>query len=137
MNRASLTVFFEDPFWVGIYEREADEAYEVCRIVFGAEPKDYEVNCFLLQNWSNLRFAPSTKAEQIAERHFNPKRMQRDIRKQKQHMGIGTRAQQALKLQQEQGKAERRDRFRQKRESEKEYRYELRQAKQKEKHRGH
>ena len=33
---------FEDPFWVGIYERYDDGQYEVCKITCGAEPKDYE-----------------------------------------------------------------------------------------------
>ncbi len=40
--KSRLTVFFEDPFWVGLYEREDGGSYEVCRVVFGAEPKDKE-----------------------------------------------------------------------------------------------
>ena len=28
---STLTVLFEDPFWVGIYERESDGRYQVCR----------------------------------------------------------------------------------------------------------
>ena len=38
-----LTVFFEDPFWVGIFERVESGKLSVCRVVFGSEPKDYEV----------------------------------------------------------------------------------------------
>ena len=38
-----LTVFFEDPFWVGIFERIEKGKLSVCRVVFGSEPKDYEV----------------------------------------------------------------------------------------------
>ena len=38
-----VTVLFENPIWIGLCEREADGLYEVCRTVFGAEPKDYEV----------------------------------------------------------------------------------------------
>ena len=43
MDKVSLTflVFFEDPFWIGIVERISDGTMEVCRITFGAEPKDY------------------------------------------------------------------------------------------------
>ena len=37
----TLTVLFDEPFWVGLYERETDGRYEVARVVFGAEPKDY------------------------------------------------------------------------------------------------
>ena len=28
---ARLTVWFADPFWVGVYEREAEGRLEVCR----------------------------------------------------------------------------------------------------------
>ncbi len=35
-----LTVLFEPPFWIGLCEREEDGQYAVCRIVFGAEPRE-------------------------------------------------------------------------------------------------
>lgn len=35
---------------------------------------------------------------------MNPKKMQRDVKRQMQNIGIGTKSQQALKLQQEQNK---------------------------------
>ena len=79
MARSTLTVFFENPFWVGVYERIDDDRYEVCKITFGAEPKDYEVWDFLLKNWSKLKFSPPSKAERVEERKINPKRMQREI----------------------------------------------------------
>ena len=41
-----LTVFFEEPFWVGVYERQSGNRLEVCKITFGAEPKDYEIMTF-------------------------------------------------------------------------------------------
>lgn len=47
---ALLTMLFEDPFWIGIYERTCDGQYEVCKITFGTEPKDYEVHTFYLEN---------------------------------------------------------------------------------------
>jgi len=134
---SKLTVLFEDPFWIGLYEREDNGRYEVCKITFGAEPKDYEVYEFLLKNWSKLRFSPSIEAEISADKHINPKRMQRLINKQIADTGIGTKAQQALKLQQEQGKQEQKTRSREQREAEKQFQFELQQEKRKEKHRGH
>lgn len=134
---SKLTVLFEEPFWIGIYERENDGKYEVCKITFGAEPKEYEVYDFILKNWIKLRFSPSIEVEKIGEKHINPKRMQRAIRNQLQNTGIGTKAQNALKLQQEQGKLERKSRFREDREAEKEHQFKLQQEKRKEKHRGH
>ena len=35
-----LTVFFEAPFWVGVFERFEGGTLSVCKITFGAEPKD-------------------------------------------------------------------------------------------------
>ena len=137
MVRSTLTVFFEHPFWVGIYERIDCNQYEVCKITFGAEPKDYEVWDFLLKNWSKLKFSSPIKAKDFEEPKINPKRMQREIRSSLQERGMGTKAQQALKLQHEQNKLERKAVSREQREAEKERQYELRQQKKRDKHRGH
>jgi len=40
--RSSLTVLFENPFWIGLYERIEGDKYEVCKITFGAEPKAFD-----------------------------------------------------------------------------------------------
>lgn len=134
---SKLTILFESPFWIGLYEREHDGRYEICKITFGAEPKDYEVYDFMLKNWSMLRFSPSIEAVMISEKRINPKRMQRLIKKQIEDTGIGTKAQQALKLQQEQRKLQQKSRSREQQEEEKQRQFELRQIKHKEKHRGH
>ena len=135
--KSRLTVLFEEPFWIGLYERESDGRYEACKITFGAEPKDYEVYEFLLKNWDKLRFSPSIAVKQAEDRRINPKRMQRVINKQTEVTGIGTKAQQAIKLQQEQGKLARKVRTREQKEEEKQRQFELKQEKRKEKHRGH
>lgn len=134
--KSSLTILFENPFWIGLYERIDNGKYEVCKITFGAEPKDYAVYDFLLHNWSNLRFSPPVTIENVEERHINPKRMQRQISAQLQDKGIGTKAQQALKLQHEQGRVKRKEQSREQKEAERERQYTLRQDKKKEKHRG-
>ncbi len=134
---SKLTVFFEKPFWVAIYERQDDGRYEVCKITFGAEPKDYEVFDYILKNWHRLCFTWSIEAEQRIVRRVSPKRMQRDISKQIYNVGTGTKAQQALKLQHERLKLERKTNYREKRDAERERLFELRQQKRKEKHKGH
>ena len=130
-----LTVFFEEPFWVGVFERVSDGKLSVCKITFGAEPKDYEVYEFILKNYYQLRFSPAV-ATDVKETSRNPKRVQRAVRKQVQNIGIGTKSQQALKLQQEQLKTERKIASREQRETEKQRQFELKQQKRKEKHRG-
>ena len=134
---AVLTVLFEDPFWVGLYEREASGTYQVCKITFGAEPKDHEVYAFLLEHWRHLPFSPSMEGAVPEERRVNPKRMQRQIRRSLQNTGIGTKAQQALQLQREQDKKERSRRCREDREAEAQRQFALRQVKRWEKHKGH
>lgn len=132
----SLTIMFENPFWIGLYERIDGGKYEVCKITFGAEPKDYEVYDFMLKNWKDLKFSPPVRAEMCVEQKLNPKRLQREINSQLENKGIGTKAQQALQLQREQSKTERKVKSKEQREAEKERQYALRQEKKKAKHRG-
>lgn len=130
-----LTVFFEEPFWVGVFECISEEKLSVCKVTFGAEPKDYEVYEFVLKNYYRLRFS-SAVATDVKETGRNLKRIQREVRKQVQNIGISTKSQQALKLQQEQLKIERKTLSREQREAEKQRQFELKQQKRKEKHRG-
>ena len=138
MNKtmAKLTVYFENPFWVGLYERSEQGKYEVAKIIFGAEPKDGEICDFLCQNWTQLSFSPSIQHSMSTSPRINPKRMQRCINKEI-HEGIGTKAQQALQLQREQRKKERKIFSKEQREAEKQRQFALRQEKRKEKHKGH
>ena len=63
--------------------------------------------------------------------------MQRNAKKQMQENGIGTKSQQALKMQQEQNKQERKLRSREQKEADKQRMFELKQQKKREKHKGH
>ncbi|MBR0382973.1 MAG: YjdF family protein [Eubacterium sp.] len=135
-NVIKLTVYFEDPFWVGVFERVENEKLSVAKTTFGAEPKDYQVHEFINLNYNRLSFSPTIKT-MTKDIGKNPKRAQRDARKQTLGKGIGTKSQQALKLQQEQNKLERKARSRKQKEAEKQRLFELKQIKKKEKHKGH
>ena len=130
-----LVVYFEDPFWVGIFERTEDGALSAAKVTFGAEPRDCEVLEFVQKHYFSLSFSPAVETA-VRETKRNPKRMQRDVKRQLQETGIGTKSQQALKFQQEQGKQARRERSREQRLAEAERMFELKQQKKKEKHRG-
>ncbi len=67
------------PFWVGVFERVSEGKLSVCKVTFGAEPKDYEVYDFVLKNYYQLRFSP-TVATDVKEVGRNPKRVQRHVR---------------------------------------------------------
>ena len=130
-----LTVLFEEPFWIGIFEHISDGKLRVCKVTFGAEPRDYEVYDFILRNYDRLIFSPAVDAKAEAEAK-NPKRIQREAKKQMQCTGIGTKSQQALSAQREQMKTERKQISREQREEMKQRLFELKQQKRKEKHRG-
>lgn len=136
--KACFTVYFEDPFWVGIYERIYNNKLEVCKVTFGAEPKDYEVYQFLLRNTYKLKF--STPIDNDIKNILtisNPKRLKRKIEKQLNTcVGVGTKSQQALKLQREANRIVSKQKTREQIEAEKQRKFELRQQKKKDKHRG-
>ena len=131
-----LTVFFEEPFRVGIFERIEDGKLSVAKITFGAEPKDYEVQEYIQKCYFSLKFSPVVETV-VKDIKRNPKRMQREAKKQMLEIGIGTKSQQALKLQQEQNKQERKEKGRKKKEAEEQRMFELKQRKKREKHKGH
>ena len=139
MNTCKLTVLYNEPFWVGIFEVEEGECYKASKVTFGAEPKDAEVYEFLLKNYYKLNFVKveTEKDEQKLKKKENPKRLQRKIHKEVQNKGIGTKAQNALKKQHEENKIERKKRTREQKEAEEKMIYEMKKQKKKEKHKGH
>ncbi len=138
MDKVSMKfqVFFEDPFWIGICERVVENQLSVCKITFGSEPKEPELQDYILRNWYQLKFSPTTEVEVKQKAWMNPKRLQREARKQLIHIGIGTKSQQALKLQQEENKLIRQTNTKKQQEEMAERLFALKQLKKKEKHRG-
>lgn len=132
---ANLTVFFEEPFWVGVFERMEGGHLSVCKVTFGAEPRDYEVWEFILENYDKLKFSPSIDVI-VKKESANPKRIQRNAKKQTLSKGIGTKAQQALQMQREKRKADCKAIRREQNQAEQQRRFELKQQKRKQKHKG-
>lgn len=131
-----LTVLFESPFWVGIFEKEQDGKYSVARIVFGAEPRDFEVFEFVINKMDQLKFS-DPQEDEIVKRKVNPKRLQREVKKEISKKNIVSKAQDALRLEIEKNKKERRSFNSKLKEMIKQKRFELKQQKKKEKKRGH
>ena len=139
MNDAAavaLTVFFQEPFWIGVFERVEDGRLSVCKVTFGAEPKDYEVHEYLLKQYYNLRFSSAVEADE-RKKADNPKRRLREASKQIQYTGVSTKSQMALQMQREAMKTERKQIGKAQRDAEEQRRFELKQQKKKEKKRGH
>ncbi|AGK96978.1 YjdF family protein [Clostridium pasteurianum] len=80
-----FTVFFEGVFWVGVFERVSGEKYEVSKVIFGTEPKNYEVYDFVLKNFYSLKFSNSLSIAESKNKKINPKKLQREIKLMKLH----------------------------------------------------
>ena len=132
----NLTVFFEEPFWVGVFEITSAGKMAVCKVTFGAEPKDYEIYDFVLQHFNSMHFS-TTVAVAPPKISANPKRWQREIRKSLQNTGIGTKSQQALQLQHEESKKTQQAKTRLEKETKQLLLFHLHQQKKKEKKKGH
>ena len=134
--KTAFTVFFDDPFWVGILERMEADKLSVCKVTFGAEPTDAQIYAFLLSNYNKLKFSRPVKTVQ-KQKADNPKRRLKNAKKMMENKGIGTQSQQALKKQYEEMKTERKSVGKEQRVAERERQFDLKQQKRKEKHKGH
>lgn len=108
-----LTVYYEKPFWIGVFELEYDNHIRFSKVYFGSEPKDYEVYEFLLIKYQNLKFSSKLPVDEnsFSTKKKNPKRLQREIKKETKSYGLGTKAQQALKVEYEARKIKKKENF--------------------------
>lgn len=137
VSKARLTVYFEPPFWVGLYQREDEAGFRVCRVVFGGEPRDQQVLDYFQSHWRELVFSPPGAGGPDPDQTVNPKRARREAKKAVLPTGAGTKAQQALQLQREQSKVQRAAISKRRKEEQRERKLALRQQKRREKHKGH
>ena len=135
MDENRLTVYFEDPFWVGVFERRTGGTVSACKVTFGAEPRDREVLSFVLREYDRLEFGPGVKdcGRTVTPTYAKLKKL---ARREVERKGVGTKSQQALQAQRELQAVERKQRSRQRREAEKDRLYEMKRQKRREKHRG-
>lgn len=133
-----LTILFDPPFWVGVYEVECDARLWVGRWVFGSEPSSEEVYLFILHGLDALRarMTLGVPAESRPAGRLSFKRMQREIRRAEAQPGIGTKSQEAIKEQIAQGKIERRKSGREERDAAKAHKRDIAREKAKARHKG-
>lgn len=142
MSRAAMnirfTVLFEDPFWVGLCERQDEAGYSVARMVFGAEPTPPEVEAMIRQHYQSLKWSrPRPESTLEAGRTVNFKRAQREARAEQAAAPKVSKAHEAMRLELELRKKERKVVTRAEREAEEERKRALRIEKKKARHRGH
>ena len=137
--KARSVVFFEDPFWVCLFEREHNGFLEVCRVVFFKEPTDVQLLEFISENYCHLNFSKPISLMKVKanKKNVNAKRKIKEAKREMSKNPIGTKAQIALKLQYEEKKKSQKTIRKIKTEYEKNKIFSLKKAKRKEKHRGH
>jgi hypothetical protein len=133
---AVFTVFFEDPFWVGILESEAEGRLEVARHVFGAEPSNAELLGFMLNRFADLPRAVSRDRADPGRGPVNPKRAVREARRELARP-VSTKAQEALSAARSELKDERKASSAERRRELEARRFELRSEKRKRRRAGH
>ncbi len=134
-----LIVYFDGQFWNGLIEREVNNSYTVQRHIFGAEPKDGEieefVNVELVKYLCNLN--NGEEIESITARKINPKRLKKLVAKEVQCTSVSTKAQQALQQALEANKKEKAQADKHKLLELEKYKRSKAVEKRKQKHRGH
>lgn len=135
----SLTIYHDGQFWVGIIEVVEDGKLRAFRYVFGAEPKDKEILDFIyyrLLDIINESVHSGLDVKGKSNKKINPKRLQRQVAKQINKVGISTKAQEAMKQEYEEKKKSKKKRAKQYREELKEQKYLMKKQKAKAKHKG-
>ncbi len=139
ISKIKLTILFIESFWISVFELTQNNEYKVSKVTFGSEPKDEEVYDLILKKFYSLNFStPLDAAEnKLTGKRQNPKRMQRNIRRETTDKGICTKAQIAIKIQREQFKLKRNKNFKEQKEQEEQKKFDLKKEKKLKKHKGH
>jgi hypothetical protein len=137
MMEGKLTVYFDPPFWVGIFEKIENNHCQAARQVFGSEPTEPELIKFALENYNTLRFSQPALINPEQNKSANYKRRMREIRGQMLAPEKSTKAQQIIRKEYETNSNFRKNENRHNRFEEQRQKYRLRKVKQAEKHRGH
>ena len=135
----SLTIYHDGQFWVGIIEVVEDGKLRAFRYVFGTEPKDTEILDFIyykLLNIINQLVHSGLDVKGKSDKKINPKRLQRQVAKQINKVGVSTKAQEAMKQEYEEKKKSKKKRAKQYREELKDQKYLMKKQKAKAKHKG-
>ncbi|GAU77286.1 YjdF family protein [Fusibacter sp. 3D3] len=136
-----LTVFYENSFWIGVFEETIDGKISICKVTFGAEPKGEELLNFITRYYFKLKFSGfyNEDAEfiQSASKRINPKRLQRLVSKEVSKVGISTKAQDAIRAERDSQKKLRHFKSKAFREQQEKIKFEKKQMQKKEKKKGH
>lgn len=136
-----ITVMFDPPFWIVLFESIEKGKYSVAREVIGtSEPTNTELILFFDRlDFNRIRYTVPTEEEKIHKSKISFKKMQKKVKRATEptnYKHTYSKAHEELKKQQEQNKQERKSASKEEKEEEKERKFELKQQKKKKKLRG-
>lgn len=82
-SSCKLTVLFQNPFWIGIFEEECEKEYSVAKIALGAEPTEAKLYELILKNYNEIPFKKTKTQTLSTQKKVNYKRLQREVKKYK------------------------------------------------------
>ena len=141
-NEHSITVLFDSPFWIALFERIEDDKYSVAKAVIGAsEPTTVEIDNFLNSlDTDRLQYTAPVETSKATKERICFKKQQKLIKKTISDSNVKhvySKSQALLKEQFEANKKERKTVLKLQKEAIEQHKFELRQIKKKEKHKGH
>jgi hypothetical protein len=142
VSSTTFTVFYDGQFWVGLLEVVDNGELRVARHVFGSEPSGPELYEFSLRDYGALSAlahrSPAVPVDQrqAAPRPVNPKRLARQVAKERAQSAVSTAAQVAIKQSISENADARKSRSRQRRDTAEHARRQIARAKAKARHRG-
>lgn len=137
----SITILFDSPFWIVLFERIENGKYTVAKEILGtSEPTNAEVLLFFEQlDYDRIRYSTPLDNGKAVKPKTNFKKMQKEIKKatkQSDFKHTYSKAHVELKKLQEQYKAEKKTNSKIRRERDKKKKFEMKQQKKKQKLKG-
>ncbi|MBS0622844.1 MAG: YjdF family protein [Verrucomicrobia bacterium] len=140
MASIKATIFFDQRYWVGTFERTDKKGYAVAKHIFGGEPADPEIYDFVLNHYQDLNFG-EPKEFTLEIKRMNPKRVQKEVRREMEKLKETTRpstfAQDYMREELEKKKLEKKRQSSAEKQTRKEAQFALKQQKKKDKQKGH
>ena len=87
-----FTVFFEDPFWVGILEENYNGINYMGKHIFGAEPSNSELLQFYIYEFEKIKKLKIGETD-IETKKINFKKSMNKSKKTQGKIGVGTKSQ--------------------------------------------
>jgi len=133
---ATFTIFFDDPFWVGILEENHNKANYMGKHIFGTEPSNTNLLSFYLNHFSNIERI-EVKEETFGNKHYNYKKSLAKAKKSQKDIGVNQKSKALFQEAFEKEMTLKEREKRQEKTIDEQEKYEKRMAKKREKKKGH